>query len=289
MKLKKFNVGEHVRRFPVRTWNHLVSVAESQAVVGSMPQTSAPASPFPNTCIVQVKNTTGAHRAFAEVIGIGAIAVDANVLEGYRHGVPVLTAVALAETHTIKHAVLLQSLGVDQIGAAAIANALWAKVDIGSADHDFVTLDPANYRYKSSNAGTPIIAKPSGTGVKWCVISLGSGASAKTFYWGIADEDSETGTDPFAVTVTDGPDGDDLDPQPPGLEWHNPMKLPFGVGDIVYGELTDPATGDVNFIQSERHWYDCEEEAPALVIDGGNSQSANYYDAPNLPAPPGPD
>ena len=99
--------------------------------------------------------------------------------------------------------VLLEPLGEDEIGHAAIAGAVQVQIDVTDAGHAFAQTDAADtdklVSAASAAAGTvPILWKESGTGTKWAVVLLppsqGSGSSTyrdQDYYHHIGESGSE--------------------------------------------------------------------------------------------------
>lgn len=203
-------------RYPASTWNEFCDAAEDYkrralGGGGNVLQTSWP------TDKIKIKNASGSARQRGEILKIGSALytpLTANTLpdlhpRNFAFSGSQITAV------TEQFCVLTDWAATNQVVEAQVSGIVGAMVDIADANHEYATLEATSYTLVSVASGPHrIVAKPSGTGDKACVVNLFG--TAKTRLWrftlnesladGTASSDLLTmsGTDTgFDVTIND--------------------------------------------------------------------------------------
>lgn len=182
--MKRYAVGEPIRGWPVPTWNRIVDHVEgmaADAMRGAFNATGAFAG-MPHALVVKVVNKSGANKREFAILGIDDAAL--TIPDAGSDDAPdwsILQCVALeciaadATDHATKFVVTLQPLAVDAVGDAVILGVTWARIDIGDEDDGYAEIYSGDStRLQSATSGyARILWKPSGTGLKWCVVELG--------------------------------------------------------------------------------------------------------------------
>ena len=123
---------------------------------------------------VLVKNTTGvAWDRFAPV-EIGAVFVTPTA-EDELFGFDATASASGSKTI----AVTLEAIPPGEIGEAAITGCVACQIDITDAGHTSAKGDDGTKLMSAASGGVAsIVWKPSGTGVKWCVVLIGGGGGS---------------------------------------------------------------------------------------------------------------
>lgn len=191
MKLKKLRIGQRIKRFPAKTWNALVDHVERSGA----PRINPPLIPVDriagsrNHGVMLFRNDTGQNRDTGELAGFAGPAEDPNQTgqagEAVEGNVPNFeSAGVISETaHVHSHAVWIEPVAYEEWGWATTTGLVFAKVDVHESGHKFAKLKTGQYWYESAEEGPyPIVWKPSGLGVRRCVVRLDAvGGGGETF------------------------------------------------------------------------------------------------------------
>lgn len=147
---------------------------------------------------VLVKNETGTMRSKYDVVELlEPVVTPAEDLVDFKEGRPFFIAVKpTGESEPAKansiYGVLLQDLedssgvgtgtgtseGGDDVGLAVVSGVVQVQIDVTDAAHKTAEVLAGSYNLKSSASGSAkIVWKPSGTGVKWCIVRLPEGGT----------------------------------------------------------------------------------------------------------------
>lgn len=170
-------ISQTLKQFPGGTWNALVEGELRDRVPKKQLQQPAPFA-LPSTVLVQLIWLGSTSVPPGSVV----VLTDPPREYGDDPSVPFSTlqfkciaptTATLDSPFAITTTPLDVLTGKKSMGWGYIPNACWAQVSINDAGDESLELANASTRLQSSSGGrVPIIWKPSGTGVKWCIVQL---------------------------------------------------------------------------------------------------------------------
>lgn len=126
-----------------------------------------------------IENTSASDVDRFGILGIdGLVFAPADDLDSFQSSFAMSGDTPATANHLGKFAVCLEPIPAGEVGRGVIADLIQVQVDVVDEDHAFAdVLDGDNAKLQSSTDGSArIFAKESGTGTKWAVVSLQSGA-----------------------------------------------------------------------------------------------------------------
>lgn len=154
-------------RISAGDYNDAVDAGQWFAQQHALGRGGVPLSVPINPCVVRVRNDSGGDLTIGSVVELGAATVSLDRRQ--------LRFVATARSgNDPVCGVLLESIPEDQHGDCQISGVCIADVDIVDADNTHARVVPGSTTLKGDFGGwARILYKPSGTGVKSCVVLLG--------------------------------------------------------------------------------------------------------------------
>lgn len=178
---KRFAAGEQIGGWPVDTWNRMVDVIEQAPpgfqwlpnIASILPRT------FHHSAVLRVRNKTGGSLTKGALLGIDDTAFDASVaanMPAIFAQEPVVDGVApVTADHTEALLVLLEPIGNNRLGRAALGGVVWAWVNITDTSHTHARIKDSDAdKFESGTYGAKILKQESGTGTKRALINLSS-------------------------------------------------------------------------------------------------------------------
>lgn len=155
-------------RISARRWNDAADAgqwfAQSQALGSSNGRAIGPVNP----CLVQVKNDTGGNLASGAVVELSS-----SLLTTLDRKHVWLSGIIRAGADPVC-GVAIEPIYDDAIGTVQVSGVCLASVDIIDADNTHARVVPSSTQLTGDFGGyARILHKPSGTGVKLCVVLLG--------------------------------------------------------------------------------------------------------------------
>lgn len=122
--------------------------------------------PIPTDCVI-IKNTSGSNRSRGDAMEISGLQTTAIEVEG-------ITVTGITPTAAGKSFGILRSaIPNNQFGVAQVSGVCLARVDVTDANHTRAKLAASTNTLVSTMDGpVRVVYKPSGTGIKECVVSL---------------------------------------------------------------------------------------------------------------------
>jgi hypothetical protein len=171
----KVGPGEEVT-FNANVWNSFIDAARAESE-RQHSRTSQPSEILRQASIIKVKNSSGSNLTRNAILGISApLFSPGSSLRAFQNEVR-LVGVTPASSHAGKFVVLLDPIGIGKIGRAVVAGVVPVKVNILSTTHtsaDVVAGSTANLTTVASGGSAQLLWQDTGTGVKWCVVRLGT-------------------------------------------------------------------------------------------------------------------
>lgn len=174
--LQRLSPGKIPKRVSSRTWNTFVEIAEDRA--RDLNGSTIPAGDLSElNGQVLVANATGAARLRGEILTLGEPLIDpsSDADEFFHrpafHGqVPDATA-----ANRRKFCVLIDGLGIDEVGQAMLVGFAVCKIDVLSTAHTFARVIHGDCtKLESSYWGrAQILWQQDGIGTKWAYVQLG--------------------------------------------------------------------------------------------------------------------
>lgn len=171
MKITRVNAGQ---KFGLKAtdWNAIASHVEASYTKGS----GIDSPLFPSyAATVMLKNTSG-----SDVSRFGILGIDDSVLvptdDAFKDQIVLKGVTPTVTSHHCKFAICVEPIIDGEIGFGIITGVCPVKVDIKNVDHKFCDVKASSTELESVPAGAgTIIWAESGTGSKWCYVSLGNG------------------------------------------------------------------------------------------------------------------
>lgn len=174
---KRVAAGERLKTISASSWNNMQAAGEYFAGHLGLPAESGALLAQGGQTTIQIKNTTGVKLMPRQIVGLGdpARTPDSN-LQSFLEDLVLQGATPSATLHRYQFAVTNQLLMPNEIGEAIFAGVAVCKVNVTEAVHPFATPKEGDCTQLASSfwGGARILYKPSGTGTKWAVVSLGS-------------------------------------------------------------------------------------------------------------------
>lgn len=160
-------------KLSARTWNAFADVAESHARdLTGMRLGAQGSTPYG---LVQVKNDSAAALPRGSIVGLGdpAITPSGN-LDDFFHDPILLGDTPDLALHRRQFAILVDGLGLKEIGPAILTGQAICKVNVTLEAHPFAHVkDADSTQLESDWAGNAAIKwKESGTGTKWAIVEM---------------------------------------------------------------------------------------------------------------------
>lgn len=151
---------------------------------------------------VLVHNGSGADVARFGVLGVSDVLVDeAENLTEFKNHFCFEGAAAAASGFSGRFAIAQEPIASGRVGWCVIHGPTVCKVNIGHADHQYADAKASATELLSGQVGSArIIYQESGTGTKWCVVSLGQVAAGTRLAKGTVT--ARSGTTPGSGTCT---------------------------------------------------------------------------------------
>lgn len=217
MTNKRYFVGERFTGPPVDTWGRFADTAEREhdLVPGDR------AIQERSHARVRVYNDTGEDIPPGGVVRLGDAKTDPNDQESIQFMMPTILGEMPAINSPFGIAIgNIRSEQFDQqeppviipdsagVGRVAINGACWARVDITNASHVSAGIEDDTVDHLVTPGNTPILWKPSGLGVKLCLVNLGPSTWIRRVTISepggiIAGGSGEVTYEPFADGLTD--------------------------------------------------------------------------------------
>ena len=133
-----------------------------------------------------VENLSGSDLDKGDVLGISGVTYAfADNEEEFAESITFTGVTPVVATHAGKFVVLLESCLDTHFARCITTGVVQVQVDMIDADDDWCDVKASNANLSSYGAGSAqIIHKPSGTGVKWCVVQLGKSYGPARRYQG---------------------------------------------------------------------------------------------------------
>jgi hypothetical protein len=231
--LQPIRIGDRIPKFPARTFNALVA--------GEVRDRLKPATlndgrdPKSKSCVL-VQLAWGGDDPVepGHVVKLGDVIADESTEPAAPYSPLVFHAAEFEASDGDKpFAILLEPIGAvardgedaiieRSVGFGFIVEAAWAQVNLTDAGHTRALRPTSGTLFQSAaSGGLPIVYRPSGTGTKWCVVSLISDT-------GSSDPCEPTVRKPCAIRY-----GNVLDQDPPNLVGIRGKFDPGGPGGYV--------------------------------------------------------
>lgn len=169
---------------PAGTWNQMADAAEDYARRRQLGDRYEKKRKHWDGSRIKIKNATGSARTRGQVLKIGAALytpLTGNTLPDC-HPRNFAFSGSQVSALTDQFCILLDWAGSNSIVWAQLAGVVAAMVDIADANHTMCALEVTSYTLVSKASGPhQILAKPSGTGDKACVVHLWG--SPRTRLW----------------------------------------------------------------------------------------------------------
>lgn len=173
--LKDVRPGQPVR-FSAASTNAWNAAARAHASSGHTGPTKVRPESFGGIPNIRIKNDSGAdvpRHGILKVEGSVFDPTDSDALAAFRE-TPVLVGIAPEDDPDGIFVVTFEPIPDGKIGLAYVSGIVPCKVNIVHASHTHVTMkDADSVLLDSQMYGHRILYKPTGTGEKWCYVSLG--------------------------------------------------------------------------------------------------------------------
>jgi hypothetical protein len=146
-----------------------------------------------NPNVFFIENNSGADLDRGYVLGIDTPITTPDADEDrFCEGIAFEGVEPVAGTHEGKFAVLVEPINDGDLGRAAVAGIVQAKVDIQAETDKFADIEGASTLLKSGASGAKILWKETGTGEKWAVVRLGLPTNLPPIYKATSAQDGTT-------------------------------------------------------------------------------------------------
>ena len=136
--------------------------------------------------VLRIRNDSGGDLDRFAILGIDGVVFAESDNSNEFKGNPTLKGTTpVIATHAGKFAVLIEPCKNGKFARCMVSGHAVVQVDMIDADDNWCDVKASNTELSSYGAGSAqIIHKPSGTGVKWCVVQLGKSYGPATRYRG---------------------------------------------------------------------------------------------------------
>lgn len=203
--LPKFVVGQSLQGFPGHSFNQVAEAVEQIAAAGVSPAPfgiqTAPYIP------IRVSVNTNVAR-YGVLSAPDALQDPQSPSDNNSNNNPPVLAATAPTANDPQPVIALESINAGRIGHAVIVGATWADIDIQDVNHNTADVIAGDVEKLESAAegAVPIRWKPTGTGIKRCVVVLGAAGGGVTLITSTLTADTDV-TD-TTTTVDDGAGGD---------------------------------------------------------------------------------
>ena len=137
-----------------------------------------------------VENLSGSDLDKGDVLGISGVTYAfADNEEEFAESITFTGVTPVVATHAGKFVVLLEACLDTHFARCITTGVVQVQVDMFDADDNWCDVKASNAELSSYGAGSAqIIHKPSGTGVKWCVVQLGKSYGPAREYTGLIND-----------------------------------------------------------------------------------------------------
>lgn len=170
----KVRPGDRMEGIPAQVWNAMIDAAK---IAKQQSETAAGLGAAGGRLLVL--NTTGATIDRFAAVAISDLVYDPTSSTQAKEAFDdelVLKITTAAISYYPNCAITLEPIAANEVGWAAVDGIVSAQVDIvSSADRFADVVDGQTYLRSQTGGLWEIVAKPSGTGTKWCKVRRGSG------------------------------------------------------------------------------------------------------------------
>ena len=140
--------------------------------------------------VLRIRNDSGGDLDRFAILGIDGVVFAESDNSNEFKGNPTLKGTTpVIATHAGKFAVLIEPCKNGKFARCMVSGHAVVQVDMIDADDNWCDVKASNTELSSYGAGSAqIIHKPSGTGVKWCVVQLGKSYGPAKWYRGLVNE-----------------------------------------------------------------------------------------------------
>lgn len=175
--MPKVHAGQLITRdsLTAREWNAMQEAAawSSQRQINAGIRQSKPSMP-PGGVIL--KNSSGSDLSRFYAAGLSTIGItEATNADGFLRE-PYFVGAAVTRDYYGRFAILQEQIRSTNLGIAIVSGVTYAYVNVQHADHDRADINNSSHNYLYSNfyGAAEILYKPSGTGLKLCLVRIGS-------------------------------------------------------------------------------------------------------------------
>jgi hypothetical protein len=155
--------------------------------------------------VLRIRNDSGGDLDRFAILGIDGVVFAESDNSNEFKGNPTLKGTTpVIATHAGKFAVLMEPCKNGKFARCMVSGHAVVQVDMIDADDNWCDVKASNAELSSYGAGSAqILHKPSGTGVKWCVVNLAQSYGPATEYRGLINDAGGFATTD-ATTAMDG-------------------------------------------------------------------------------------
>lgn len=171
--------GSRVPGIPAEGWNRMAAATRAvEQMAGTLVASPGTTGGLP-AITVDVTNSTTAARDAYHIVGLDGVVFEPS---GTDPPTEQLALKAVTPNEEKQFGILTSPLANSSADSvkAVVMGQTWVQIDIQDEENENCGVEDDEFEHLVSGKGsTPIVWKPEGTGVKWCVVQLGGGGGAR--------------------------------------------------------------------------------------------------------------